>query len=43
MLPRAMSVEEAANHFHVMPRTVRAWIRSRRLFATKIGKQVLHP
>ncbi len=43
MIPRTISVEEAARHFNVMPCTVRAWIRSGRLAAFKIGKQYFIP
>lgn len=43
MLPRTLSVEEAANHFNVLPCTIRAWIKRGRLSATKIGKQYYIP
>ena len=43
MIPRTMSVEEAAGHFHVLPCTIRTWIRSGRLPAKKIGKQYYIP
>jgi len=36
-------VEEAAEYFHVLPSTIRSWIRSGRLLGTKIGKQYFIP
>lgn len=43
MIPRSISVMDAASYFHVLPCTIRAWIHSGRLSATKIGKQYYIP
>lgn len=43
MIPRAMTVDDTAKHFGVLPCTIRAWIRTGRLAATKIGKQYFIP
>jgi len=43
MLPRTLSVKEAASCLKVQPRTIRVWIAHGRMHASKIGKSYIIP
>ncbi|MHB9035573.1 MAG: helix-turn-helix domain-containing protein [Armatimonadota bacterium] len=43
MLTQTLSVKEAAFYLHVQPRTVRAWILSGKLRASRAGKSYIIP
>lgn len=43
MLPRTLSVKEAADCLKVQPRTVRIWISHGKMSASKVGKSYIIP
>lgn len=43
MLPRTLSVKEAASCLKVQPRTIRIWITHGKITASKVGKSYIIP